>query len=161
MGKEELLASFKSRLGQGQALFGMQHNSGSAAVLELIAYSDFDFVILDMEHSTYTMEQIENLVRTAEAAGIVAFVRVSRNDPDIIMRTLETGAQGILVPHVASKADCESAMAAMRYRPAGVRGRMRATRAARWGRTAPVRCAKMISGSRLDVEGSPWKMRGH
>lgn len=133
MRREDILARFKADLRAGKVLLGMQHNSGSEAVVEMLAYSGFDFVVIDMEHSGYSITVVESLVRAAEAAGIVAFVRVLHNDKHLIMQAMETGAQGVVVPHVRSRADCEQAIAAMRYLPDGVRGKTSGSRAARWG----------------------------
>jgi 2-keto-3-deoxy-L-rhamnonate aldolase RhmA len=133
MTRERALAALKAKLASGEAVLGMQHNSGSEAVIELLGYAGFDFVIVDMEHSGYSIGDVERLVRAAEAVDLAAFVRVLHNEPHLIMQALETGAQGILVPHVASRADCDRALAALRYPPAGRRGKSAASRAARWG----------------------------
>jgi 2-keto-3-deoxy-L-rhamnonate aldolase RhmA len=133
MRREELLADFKTRMRAGEVMAGMQHNSGSEAVIEMLGYTGFDFVIIDMEHSGYSLHQVENLVRAAEAAGVVAFIRILKNDKHVIMQALETGAQGLLIPHIMSKQDCLDALAAMRYQPVGIRGKTGGSRAARWG----------------------------
>jgi 4-hydroxy-2-oxoheptanedioate aldolase len=133
MRREEILARFKERMRAGETILGMQHNSGSEAVVEMLAYSGFDFVLIDMEHSGYSLTLAENLVRSAEAAGIAAFIRPVKNDPHIIMQAMETGALGLFVPHIMSRRDCEDAIAAMRYLPDGVRGKTGGSRAARWG----------------------------
>lgn len=133
MRREEILARFKEKMRAGEVLVGMQHNSGSEAVVEMLAYSGFDFVLIDMEHSGYSITVAESMVRAAEAAGIVAFIRVVENNPHIIMQAMETGAQGVFVPHILNRKDCEQALAALRYRPDGIRGKTTASRAARWG----------------------------
>jgi 2-keto-3-deoxy-L-rhamnonate aldolase RhmA len=131
--RELALSRFKQRLAAGELALGMQHNSDSAAIVELLGYTGFDFVILDMEHSGYSIGDVERLVRAAEAVELAAFVRVLHKDAHLIMQALETGAQGIMVPHVSTRADCEEAHRAVRYPPAGRRGKSAASRAARWG----------------------------
>ena len=133
MRREEILARFKENMRAGKVLLGMQHNSGSEAIVEMLAYSGFDFVIVDLEHSGYSITIAESMVRAAEAAGIVAFIRIINNDKHLIMQAMETGAQGVLVPHVMNRGDCERAQAAMRYQPDGTRGKTSGSRAARWG----------------------------
>lgn len=135
MRREDILARFKTDMRAGKVLLGMQHSSGSEAIVEMLAYSGFDFVVIDMEHSGYSITVAESLVRAAEAAGIVAFIRVLHNDKYLIMQAMETGAQGIVVPHVHSREGCDQALAAMRYLPDGVRGKTSGSRAARWGAT--------------------------
>ncbi len=133
MRREEILSSFKERMRAGKLLVGMGHASGSEAIIEVMGYAGFDFVVVDMEHTGYSISVAERMVRAAEAVGIVAFIRVLRNDQHTIMQAMETGAQGILLPHVMSRRDCEDALAAMRYTPDGIRGKCRYSRAASRG----------------------------
>lgn len=110
----------------------MQHSSGSAAIVEILAWAGFDFTIIDMEHSSYSIEKTEELVRTGEATGIVSLVRILENDPKQVMLALETGAHGVLVPHVITKADAERARASAKYLPDGIRGKTGGARSAYW-----------------------------
>lgn len=135
MRREEVLSDFKEQLRGGKVLLGMHHLSGSDAIIELLAYAGFAFVVIDMEHSGYTTTVAESLVRTAEAAGIVSFIRVIKNDPTLIMQAMETGTQGVVVPHILTPQDCANALAAMRFPPYGIRGWTAGSRAGRWGAT--------------------------
>lgn len=67
-------------------------------------------------------ETLENMVRAAECAGITPLVRVPNPMPGAILRALDCGAQGIVVPHVRSAAEAAQAVAASRYHPLGARG---------------------------------------
>ncbi len=127
------LTRLKAKLRARELVLGMQHSSGSAAVLELLGRCGFDFVILDMEHTAYSIALVEDLVRAAEAVGLVALVRVLHGDAHLIMQALDTGAQGVLVPHIRTRAECEAVVAAKRFQPLGVRGKTSASRAAGWG----------------------------
>lgn len=131
--REVTLKRFKGRLAAGEVVVGMQHNSASEAVIELLGYTGFDFVIIDMEHSGYSLTVVERLIRAAEGAGVVGLIRVLENDPATIMQAMDTGAQGILVPHIQSADECNAALAAMRFAPEGVRGKTMVSRAAAWG----------------------------
>jgi len=133
--REKQLSSFTSRLRGGRYLAGMQHNSGSEAVLELLALAGFDFVMLDMEHASYSFGDVERLVRVAEGCGLVPLVRVNHNDPALIGQALDTGASGIVVPHIESPDSCRQALSAMRYPPLGMRGKTAGCRSALWGMT--------------------------
>lgn len=133
MQREDILVRFKERMRAGKVLVGMTHASGSEALVEVMAGAGFDFVVIDTEHTSYSMAMAESFVRAAEAAGIVAFIRVIENNPYVIMQAMETGAQGILLPHTMSQQDCRNALAAMRYRPQGIRGKNSYSRAAHRG----------------------------
>lgn len=111
----------------------MQHSSRSAAVVELLGLTGWDFVLLDMEHAAATIADVEELVRAAESVGLAALVRVLENDGKLIMQALDAGALGVLVPHVRGAGECARALAAARFPPLGVRGKSAASRGAGWG----------------------------
>src|SRR5690348_8129451 len=117
MNRIESLARLKVKIRSGALALGMQHSSGSPAVVELLGLAGWDFVIVDMEHASLTIAQVEELVRAAEAVDLPAFVRVIRNDDKLIMQALDAGAVGVLVPHVVDAVTCRQAVAAARYPP--------------------------------------------
>lgn len=131
--RQDTLAAFKAKLRRGDVVLGMQHDSGSGEVMEVLGYSGFDYVLIDMEHSSYSITVAEEMVRAAEAVGLVPFIRVLKNDPHLIMQAMDAGALGVFVPHVMDRADCEAALSAMRYMPEGRRGKSAGIRAAGWG----------------------------
>ena len=133
MTRADALARLKQKLASGGLVLGMQHSSGSAAVVELLGLAGWDFVIVDMEHAASTIADVEALVRAAEAVELAAFVRVLRNDEKLIMQALDAGAVGVLVPHVLDAVSCTRAVAAARFPPHGVRGKTASSRAAGWG----------------------------
>ena len=124
---------FRNRLAKRGILVGTQCFTGSPAVVEILGHSGWDWVSLDMEHATTEFAQIEHLVRAANCSGIVALVRVAENDPLLISKALDTGAAGVIVPHIGSRADLERAVAATQYPPRGVRGACSTTRATEYG----------------------------
>jgi len=129
----ETLARLKEKLRAGGLVLGMQHSSGSAAVVELLGLTGWDFVIVDMEHAPVTIADVEALVRAAEAVELPAFVRLVSNDEKLIMQALDAGAVGLLVPHVVDAASCRHAVTAARYPPDGIRGKSASSRVAGWG----------------------------
>jgi 2-keto-3-deoxy-L-rhamnonate aldolase RhmA len=68
------------------------------------------------------LETLERLMRAAELAAITPVVRVSRNEPDLILRCLDAGAHGVQVPNVNTGDEARKAVAAARYHPLGRRG---------------------------------------
>jgi staphyloferrin B biosynthesis citrate synthase len=60
---------------------------------------------------------LEGMIRAAEVVGLTALVRVPDASPGPILRALDGGAQGVVVPHVRTKADAEAAVRASRYHP--------------------------------------------
>ncbi|MBB5158097.1 HpcH/HpaI aldolase family protein [Saccharopolyspora phatthalungensis] len=111
----------KARLARGGESYGLFCSIPSPTLVEMIGCAGYDFVILDTEHTLVDPQQLENLIRAAEAVDLVAFVRVPEADPGAILRALDAGALGVVVPHVRTRADIESAVRAARYAPEGMR----------------------------------------
>lgn len=112
----------KQRLINGEASYGLLCSLPLPLMVEMIGYAGYDFVILDQEHVGVNPETLENMIRAAECAGVTPLVRVGGVQPDAILRALDAGAQGIVVPHVRSKTEAEQIVAAARYHPLGKRG---------------------------------------
>lgn len=127
------LAPLKDRLRTTPPLFGFFVGIPSPAVVEMIGYAGFDFVILDCEHGPIGIETLETMVRSAEAAGLATIVRVPDASAAAIMAAVETGAQAIMVPHVTSAAVARQVVDAACFPPHGRRGMNFLSRAARYG----------------------------
>ncbi|WP_350352918.1 HpcH/HpaI aldolase/citrate lyase family protein [Microbacterium sp. A8/3-1] len=128
--------SFRERLASSdRALIGMWACSGSTLVTEVAAGSGLDWLLIDMEHSTNTLESVLLQLQTVAAYPITPLVRVPSNDTVAIKQILDLGAQNLIVPMVSSADEARAAVAATRYPPAGVRGVGSAlARSARWNR---------------------------
>ena len=121
----------------GNACIGIFAVTASPAMVEAIGYSGLDFVIIDCEHaalSSYGTE-LEECVRAACAADITPLVRVTENEKGMILKALNFGAKGVIVPHVNTKEDAERLVRAARFAPEGRRSAAPPVRAARYGFT--------------------------
>jgi 4-hydroxy-2-oxoheptanedioate aldolase len=112
----------KRKLKEGKTVFGTWSMTGSATVVEAIGGAGLDFVILDMEHGSMSFETVEHMVRAAEVTGCQPIIRVSDSSEQTILRALETGSRGIMVPHVSTLEQAERIVSACRYTPEGSRG---------------------------------------
>jgi 4-hydroxy-2-oxoheptanedioate aldolase len=112
----------KLRLRSGEILLGCFQRIMAPEVTEVCAAADFDFVVIDLEHTPVTEERAAGLIRAAEAAGIPALVRVASHEPTTIGRLLDAGPAGLHVPQVGSAREAEAAVRATRYAPDGTRG---------------------------------------
>jgi len=81
-----------------------------------------DFVLFDTEHSGFHHETIKSALRSFEAAGLPAIVRVPSQSYHHIARAADMGAGGIMVPMVNDAAEAEAVVASARYTPEGSRG---------------------------------------
>ncbi|MDA2804213.1 HpcH/HpaI aldolase family protein [Nocardiopsis suaedae] len=111
----------RSALREGREVYGLFCSIPNPVLVEMIGCAGYDFVVLDSEHALVDPEGLENLVRAAEAVGVTPFVRVPEKDPGAILKALDAGAMGVVVPHVRTRADADAAVRAARYAPEGMR----------------------------------------
>lgn len=111
----------KEKVRNKEEAFGLFCSIPSPIIVEMIGCADYDFVIIDTEHVLINPETLENMIRAGEAAGLTVLVRVPDDNPGNILRALDGGAQGVVVPHVESKEQAEKIVKASRYYPHGTR----------------------------------------
>ena len=116
------MSNLKNSLKDGHKVVGPFMKLANPELVEIFGKAGFDFVIIDTEHGPQSTESVENLVRAAELTGISAVVRVRRNDPSLISRALDVGAEGILVPQISSSEDALNVVKAAKFAPDGERG---------------------------------------
>jgi 4-hydroxy-2-oxoheptanedioate aldolase len=126
-------AAFKARLHRREMQLGFFIGQSSPALVEMIGWAGYDFVIIDTEHGPMSLDTVEHMLRAAEAAGIAALVRLPGATEVQILPVLDIGASGILVPHVSSLAKAREVVAQAYYPPHGRRGVSTVSRAARYG----------------------------
>ena len=101
---------------------------------ELMGRAGYDWVCIDTQHGLIGYDQMLLMLQAISATSTPAFVRVRWNEPAEIMKALDAGAQGVIVPMVNTAADARQATGACRYPPQGYRS---------WG---PTRAALQVSG---------------
>jgi len=94
---------------------------GHPAVAEIMASAGFDWLAIDLEHSTITLREAEDLIRIIDIKGVIPFVRLSSNNPEQIKRVMDAGAHGVIVPMVKTAEEAVRAVKAVKYPPAGER----------------------------------------
>lgn len=118
----QLTNPVKKRLQAGGTALGVFVPMPSPEVVEVLALAGFDFVLLDAEHGRISPENAYPLILAAEARGIPALARVGQNDRQVILKFLDLGIAGVLIPQTNTAEAARAATAAMRYHPRGVRG---------------------------------------
>lgn len=114
--------SLKQRLKNRETTYGTWLTIGHPSIAELMCQGKFDWITVDMEHSSITMADAEQVIRVIELAGIAPLVRVGHNDPNLIKRVMDAGAHGVIVPMVNTPAQAAQAVASVKYPPVGFRG---------------------------------------
>lgn len=132
-GPERTRPSLRRRLLANEVSAGPFLKIPSAEVTEIAALAGFDHVVVDLEHSQFTMQTAVAVVRAAMARGIDAVVRTSTSSAAEINRVLDLGASGLIVPHVGSVEDAIAVVRASRFHPLGERGMDLYARSAGWG----------------------------
>ena len=122
----------KRALREGKPVFGCFVRFPDPTLVEVVCLQGWDFLIFDGEHGTLEPHECENLVRAAELLDVTPIVRVPANQPHVILRLMDTGAQGCHVPWVGDEADAERAVRSVKYAPRGQRG-LAGVRAADYG----------------------------
>jgi len=122
----------KEKLGAGEPAFGVSVMIPSPQIVEMIAAAGFDWVLLDCEHGTLTLESVELMAMAAEASGITPIARPASRSPEHILQVLDRGVLGVQVPHVNTVAQAREVVQAVKFHPAGRRSLAAGTRAARY-----------------------------
>jgi 2-keto-3-deoxy-L-rhamnonate aldolase RhmA len=113
----------KASLAEGRLLVGlMLAEIRQASVMQLLANAGFDFVIIDNEHGAFSTETIADLSRMARILGVTPIVRVPDLAYPYLAQSLDSGAQGIMLPRVTGPDQVHAALEIIKYPPIGKRG---------------------------------------
>jgi 4-hydroxy-2-oxoheptanedioate aldolase len=112
----------KEKLRRGDAVFGAFIPMPSPDIVEIVALAGFDFALLDAEHGRISPDDAYSMILAAEARDIPAFVRIGENDRQVVLKYLDLGVSGVMIPQTNSPDLVRDAIKAMRYAPAGLRG---------------------------------------
>ena len=88
---------------------------------EMMAHTGLDWLCVDLQHGAVDYSDAVNMLTAISTTAVTPFVRVPWNEPSIIMKALDAGAYGVIVPMVSNRAEAERAVAACRYPPVGMR----------------------------------------
>ncbi len=113
----------RERLARGETVFGTGLQCyRSAEVPRALAAAGFDYVFIDMEHSSFDLSAVHEMIRASADSGITPIVRIGELLYSLAARLLDSGAQGIILPRVEDPAVLREAVSWMRFPPAGKRG---------------------------------------
>ena len=88
---------------------------------EVMAHTGLDWLCIDMQHGCIDYSDVVPMLTAISTTDVTPLVRVPWNEPSMIMKVLDAGAYGVIVPMVSNRAEAERAVAACRYPPAGMR----------------------------------------
>ena len=122
----------RAKLQRKEVITGSILRLPSPQLVEICGLVGFDFVYLDAEHSPINEHDCEEMVRAAEVRDIVPIARVPHNSPETILRFMDIGAGGVIVPFVNHAQEAVLAVKSVKYHPEGSRG-LAATRSSDYG----------------------------
>lgn len=111
----------KQRLASGQVATILS-GTNDPDLIDQLGPLGADGIWLEGEHGAVDYADLGNLTRACDLWGVTSVVRVMDNDYATIYRTLDRGAQGIVVPHVNTRAEAQAAVEAAKFAPLGKRG---------------------------------------
>jgi 4-hydroxy-2-oxoheptanedioate aldolase len=113
----------KSQLAAGGYALGTIHGFvDRPAVMRMIAAAGYDFVMIDLSHTSFSIQTIGGLCDMARASGLVPIVRPYDRSPELANRLQDVGAMGFMYPHVETRAEVEEIISFINYPPVGTRG---------------------------------------
>ena len=114
--------TIKDKLKLGKDVYGVWCVIPSPEVINIISKSGLDFVIVDMEHGPMDYTTAQQMVISAHSENCDAIIRTPRNDESNILKSLDIGSDGVIIPHVNSIEDVEKCISYSKYPPIGNRG---------------------------------------
>ncbi len=114
--------SLKNKLKNNQLTIGSWITIGNSSIIEIMATAGFEWLCIDMEHTSIDLATAKMLIITIHANDMKALVRVSKNEEVIIKKVLDMGADGVIIPMIKTKEEAEEAVSYVKYPPYGKRG---------------------------------------
>ena len=127
----------KAKLLAGEIAVGGSVNFYAPIVVEMYGVLGFDWAWIDCEHGSSNDSESENMIRAAELHDITPVVRVPNAEPSTLLRFLDRGAQGLIVPHINNREEAEAVARASHYYPMGDRSSATGGRTNRLGSGLP------------------------
>ncbi len=112
----------KDKVLRGEASIGAAIPIPSPELVEFYGLLGFEWIFIDAEHGPIGWPECQAMARACDAQGLSSIVRVPKLDHSLIAKYLETGVQGVAVPHINTAEQAEAAVKSARYAPEGWRG---------------------------------------
>ena len=111
----------RAKLGSGEPVFGLWAGIANSFTAELGARAGYDYVCVDLQHGASTEATLVSMFQAIQAGGSVPMVRLAWNEPWLIMRALDLGAAGVILPLIDNAGEAARGVESCRYPPHGRR----------------------------------------
>jgi 4-hydroxy-2-oxoheptanedioate aldolase len=112
----------RKKMKAGEPTIGSFLGLASPHVTGLMAHAGFDWLVIETEHNSMDLSQVEHCIMAMSGTNTVPLVRVPHNDMNFIQRALDIGAMGIIAPMIRTPQDAEKIVNITRYPTEGNRG---------------------------------------
>lgn len=112
----------REKILNGKKTVGTFFGAGNANVAEALAMTDLDYMLIDTEHGPFDVESVLGMLRAAELHDTTALVRVKDSNRNSILKMLDIGAAGLIIPQVHSIEEIRKIVEYAKYYPLGLRG---------------------------------------
>ena len=133
MSAEGSLNPLRRALAEGRATLGYLVTMPSVQLVQALARTGVDWLMLDTEHAPVGIESLAAMIAATGGTPATPIVRVPGVRPEMVKPVLDCGAFGVVFPQIATRAEAEATVQAVRYAPAGRRGYGPTYAALRWG----------------------------
>jgi 4-hydroxy-2-oxoheptanedioate aldolase len=127
------LGSLRASIAQGRATLGYLVTTASPQLVQALARTGVDWLMIDTEHAPIGLESVAAMVAATGGTPVTPIVRVPAARPELVKPVLDCGALGVVFPQIATRQEAEATVQAVRYAPAGQRGYGPTYAALRWG----------------------------
>ena len=112
----------KSKLEQNSLTIGTWAIINSTMVVDVIASSGIDFIVIDAEHGSIGFETAQSMITICESYGVTPIMRVGEINEGLILRALDIGVHGVQLPNITTANDAKKFVQFAKYPPVGIRG---------------------------------------
>ncbi len=113
--------TIRSIWARGGAVINGQCAIASSHVAEIMCHQGYDSLLIDMQHAPVNFDDLFPMLQAASTTNTIPLVRVTWNDPALVMRALDSGAYGVICPMVNTAEECRKFVGACLYAPQGYR----------------------------------------
>ncbi len=117
-----LAQKIKEKLQNKKPSIGTWMSMAHSSIAEIFAMAGYDWVVIETEHTAIDVSEVLRMVIAIEQRGSIPLVRLASVDPVQAKAVLDSGAAGVIVPMVNTKAEAERVVAMTKYPPMGTRG---------------------------------------
>lgn len=119
---DNYLGIIKKKIKEEKILLGTHINLRENTICEIMGKIGFDFLWIDMEHTSLDKETVQNHLISCTAAGLSSFVRIPSKDSILVKPILEMNPAAVIFPFIMNAEDAKKAVESCKYPPRGKRG---------------------------------------